>query len=231
MKWFIAILCIVAGLLLIAAYMPPLEQSRGEARRLQSQINLTKIALALLTYQAQHESLPPAIVSDAEGQPIYSWRVLILPQLGEHELYEEFQLDKSWDDPANLPLVAKMPEVFHSPHDEHSAGDGYSAYRVLLEEGPRQTYFLRDRGRVLGDESVTDGRAATAMVVENLHESVVWTQPEELSPQEFLNDMKLASDRYPWLQLVTADGGTVLLEEPTEEDLVPYLYANDGKKP
>lgn len=231
MKWFIGILCFVGVLLLLVAYMPPLEQSREEARRLQSKMHLTKITLALLTYDAEYGCLPPAIVADAEGQALYSWRVLILPQLGQQTLYEQFQLDKPWDDPANLPLVAKMPEVFHSPHDEHSTSQGYSAYRVLLEDGERQTLFLRNRGRDFDDETLSDGRAATAMVVENLHASVIWTQPDEFSPQEFLKDMKMGKDRYSWLQCVTADGESVFLNDPTEEDLVPYLYANDGKTP
>jgi hypothetical protein len=41
-----------------------------------------------------------------------SWRVHLLPYLGEGKLYDQLNLNRPWFDPVNLPLAKKMPEVF-----------------------------------------------------------------------------------------------------------------------
>ena len=48
--------------------------------------NLKQIGLALLEYHQKYGSFPPAFVADANGKPLYSWRVLILPELGRPTL-------------------------------------------------------------------------------------------------------------------------------------------------
>jgi hypothetical protein len=42
-----------------------------------------------------------------------SWRVFLLPWLGEQTLFSKFRLDESWDSPHNLSLVAEMPDIYH----------------------------------------------------------------------------------------------------------------------
>ena len=81
----------------------------GRIRRMQAASNLRQIGLALSDYEAEHGRLPPAIVRDSGGRPLYSWRVLILPYLGEEELYNEFRRDEPWDGPHNRRLIDKAP--------------------------------------------------------------------------------------------------------------------------
>ena len=52
-------------------------------RRAQSSNNLKQAALAILFYHATYGSLPPAESEDADGRPLLSWRVAILPFLEE----------------------------------------------------------------------------------------------------------------------------------------------------
>lgn len=47
--------------------------------------------------------------------PGLSWRVQLLPYLGEEELYKQFKLNEPWDSDANKPLIGKMPRVFSTP--------------------------------------------------------------------------------------------------------------------
>src|SRR4051794_10739862 len=84
----------------------------GPAAREKSITSLKQFALAFHNHNADQGRLPPARVYDKDGRPLYSWRVLILPYLGEKKLYEEFRLDEPWDGPHNKKLLAKMPEVF-----------------------------------------------------------------------------------------------------------------------
>src|SRR5262249_217448 len=55
------------------------EYVREPAERIKSSDNLRKIALALHNYNDTMGRLPPAVVYDKEGRPLYSWRVLLHP--------------------------------------------------------------------------------------------------------------------------------------------------------
>jgi hypothetical protein len=88
---------------------------RGEyivAGQTENSDRLKIIGRALQAYAQDHGSYPPAALLNRKGQPTVSWRVLILPYLGEKDLYERFDLTKPWDDPVNLRLLREMPAVY-----------------------------------------------------------------------------------------------------------------------
>src|SRR4051794_36436380 len=59
--------------------------------------NLWNLTLAMMAYNQEHGSLPPAAVRGADGKPLLSWRVLLLPYLEEAELHGRFKFDEPWD--------------------------------------------------------------------------------------------------------------------------------------
>jgi hypothetical protein len=69
--------------------------------------NLKQIALAMHKYQSTYRRLPTAAVCSPTGEPLYSWRVLLLPFLEERELYEDFHLNEAWDSPHNTKLLPR----------------------------------------------------------------------------------------------------------------------------
>lgn len=79
------------------------------------QANLRAIGLALQAYHADHGCYPPAYMADASGRPLHSWRVLILPYLGEPELFRAYRFDEPWDGPNNARLATWMPELYQCP--------------------------------------------------------------------------------------------------------------------
>lgn len=79
--------------------------------------DLRQIGLALVNFHDAYGAFPPGYVVDASGTPLYSWRVLILPFLGQQDLYDQFDLTKAWNDPVNMPLVHQMPDVYRRPGD------------------------------------------------------------------------------------------------------------------
>jgi hypothetical protein len=142
----------------------------------QCRSNLRRIAEALRQYEIQHGSLPPAYIPDANGKPMHSWRVLILPQLDERGLYERYDFNEPWDGPKNSLLARSMPEVFACPADPDARTKGETSYMVLV--GPQTLFPGRTTSRT---GNITDDRAMTILVAEIPVAGVVWTEPKDLN--------------------------------------------------
>ena len=71
--------------------------------------HLKTLAAALDKYHEKHGVYPPAALCDTEGRPVLSWRVALLPYLGEEALFNEFKLDEPWDSLHNKRLLKKLP--------------------------------------------------------------------------------------------------------------------------
>lgn len=145
----------------------------GEAGpREQSKRNLKKILLAFHQYVDQDNHLPAAAIYGTDGQPKLSWRVALLPHLGEKELFEEFRLEEPWDSPHNHPLIARMPAVFETPH--FPTPPGWTRIRGFIGKGA-----LFEGAQGIGIAAITDGTSNTAMLA-SASEAIPWTKPGEL---------------------------------------------------
>ncbi|MCA9099288.1 MAG: DUF1559 domain-containing protein, partial [Planctomycetaceae bacterium] len=111
---------------------------------------------------------------DAEGKPKLSWRVHLLPWLGELNLYNQFHLDEPWDSPHNLPLLDKMPEIFLSRG--LTGGTNLTGFQVVWS--PESYYSSPNNRPTFG--RITDGDDLTIGVIETPPElAVSWTKPED----------------------------------------------------
>jgi hypothetical protein len=73
--------------------------------------------MALKQYHDAYQSLPPAYIADANGVPVHSWRVLLLPFLGYRDLYERYTFDEPWDSARNRLVTEHSVEIFSCPSD------------------------------------------------------------------------------------------------------------------
>src|SRR5262245_36550552 len=84
-----------------AADTPPLPgEDRPEARD-RTIDNLKTLGLAMGVYAHVHDGRFPPAAIHKEGKPLLSWRVALLPILGQKALYEKFRLEEPWDSPHN----------------------------------------------------------------------------------------------------------------------------------
>jgi len=164
----------------IAFLSSAMEQILGP---LTSQIKLYRfkqIGLAIHNHESAYKVLPPSKEGrDADGKSILSWRVHILPFVGELELYKRFRLKEPWNSEHNLTLLDKMPDIFKG------SASGFEAYSDLK---PGYTTFLAPVGddTIFGGakpvklSDVKDGTSNTIWLVEVKAEfAKPWTSPED----------------------------------------------------
>ena len=136
--------------------------------------NLRQLGLALNLYHDTYGSFPPAYVTDASGTPAHSWRVLLLPQLGEHELYAAYRFDEPWNGPHNRELLARMPAVYACP--EHQAPEsGITRYVAIVG---KETIWPEQYAAALHD--VRDGSSNTIQLVEWSDSDIAWLEPRDI---------------------------------------------------
>jgi hypothetical protein len=133
---------------------------------------LREIACALHDYQDRHRKLPPAVIHDPNGKPLYSWRVLLLPYVEEADRFRNFKLDEPWDSPNNKKLLEPTPAVYRLPWP--ATPPGMTHYLGFTGPG---TAFERD-GLTLEDD-FPDDLSDTILVVEAA-EAVPWSKPVDL---------------------------------------------------
>ena len=83
-------MCVVIPILM-ALILPAVQKAREAARRSVDMNNMRQISIALDMYVNTHNAYPPPYVTDADGKPLYSWRVLILPYLDQDALYSRYK--------------------------------------------------------------------------------------------------------------------------------------------
>jgi prepilin-type processing-associated H-X9-DG protein len=154
----------------LALLLPAVQAARESARRMQSTNNLKQICLALHNYHDVYGSFPPAVVTDASGQPLYSGRVLLLPYMGQQPLYSQFDLTQPWDSPQNSQVSQTRIMVFADPSS--ASPPGFTDY--LFVTGV-QTIF--EAGKTTKFDDIHDGTSNTIMVVEVRSSGVSWAEP------------------------------------------------------
>jgi hypothetical protein len=148
---------------------------REDSSKNVAQNDLKQVGVAMHNYHSAYNRFPGAAIRGPNGQPLLSWRVALLPYLGENALYQQFHLDEPWDSPANRPLVMKMPKVYAHPLDQASNQAGMTHCQVCVGPG---TVFENPQGHKLTD--ILDGTSNTALVLEATN-AVIWTKPDDLN--------------------------------------------------
>ena len=154
-----------------------------------------QLACALHSYHEVFGTFPPAYTTDANGKPLHSWRVLLLPYLEQHRLYEEIRLDEPWDSPHNSQFheMALDDYFFRIPNNY------FCPSRPKDEREKGLTPFQM----VIGPDTISNGPNCTTLseitrdtsdVILFVEASVpvCWMKPEDL-PQSALKNGVVSS--------------------------------------
>jgi hypothetical protein len=158
-------------LAIIVLLLPAMGTARPAMRRNQCMNQMMQITLAILEYESAYGHLPPPYSIDEKGNPLHSWRVLILPYLEEHDLYEAIDLTKPWHHPNNLALQSRMPSVYQCPSYEPDANgfDATTAYVAVIGE-----HTAWPRSGTARTFDITDGPSKTLALLESEKHRIHW---------------------------------------------------------
>lgn len=214
--------------------------SRGTANA-----SLKQLAIAMHMYHDKHGHLPTAAVCDDNGTPLLSWRVEILPFLGEESLHRRFNLDEPWDSPNNIQLLECMPAVYFAPPMPTLAPPPHTTFFQVFV-GPGTAF---ESGRKLNfpgpgrRNDFPDGLSTTILIAEGGN-PVLWTKPEDLAyeadrPLPPLGGIFSGTGKFPltrsrghYMQAAmgSAEIRYIDLDRISEETLRRAIVRNDGKE-
>lgn len=163
----------------------------GAVHRSTCSDHLRQISLAMLRYEIDHGTLPPAFTVDESGEPLHSWRVLLLPYLGQQELHDKIRLDEPWDSQHNRKFHIAEVEFYQCP--AHALSAGRTRYAVVV--GPDMP-FQAGKGRPFSDFGP---QSATMPLVVECKSDVCWMDPRQDVAQEMayagINSTEFANQR------------------------------------
>jgi len=210
-------------LVLIALFLPAMRTAGPASRRMQCANNLKQIGLALHNYQAEFRCLPPAYTVDANGKPLHSWRTLILPYVEQKSLYDQIDLSKPWNDPANKIAHETTIPIYRCP--ETDLPPEQTTYVAVVVPGgclqPAQPRAMSD---------ITDDTDLTLVVVDaDESQAVHWMEPRDVG-EEWLLSLSAADDlqhRFAVLG-VCASGSVITLDKTIREATLRALVSING---
>jgi hypothetical protein len=211
---------------LVALLLPAIQAARQAAGRNETANNMKQIMLAFHNYHDVKKGFPAHANYSADGKPLLSWRVHILPYLEEGAgVYQQFKLDEPWDSPHNQALIAQMPQVYQNPNLPLEPGKT----NYLAVVGEPCIMDGTDKGKRL--PQITDGTSNTIMLVESAPDQAVeWTKPDDWEFDANNPKAGLGGVRPGNWNAGFADGSVQPIPEMIDAEQLKAMFTRDGRE-
>ena len=159
----------------VALLLPAVQASREAARRMQCMNHMKVIVLAIHNYHDARGVLPPLYTVDADGKPLHSWRVLLLPYMEQTALYSQIRLNEPWDSEYNKQFHNVNIPVYRCPSNPNIADRANCNFAAIAGEG----FVPAKKAGSMGDytmERLADGTSDTIAIVE-VKQPFCWMDP------------------------------------------------------
>ena len=212
---------------LVALLLPAVQAAREAARRNDSLARLRDFSIAMQNHHEATGRFPAHAIYSADGNPLLSWRVRLLPFMEEMELYREFHLDEPWDSEHNKQLIARMPDVLHSASSPFNQADGKTLFVAPIGDG-----FVMDGTKDgVGIRQLSDGTSKTIMIVEaDPDKAVIWTKPDDLQV-DLENPTAGLGKLHPGVFIAAfADGHAAPVATALDPATIKALFTRNGRE-
>jgi prepilin-type processing-associated H-X9-DG protein len=219
---------LVCGGILTALLLPAVQAAREAAKHAQCSNNLREISLAMLRYEQAYGCFPPAYVADKKGKPMHSWRVLLLPYMGQQNLYNQYRFNEPWDGPNNRRISDLALGLYQCP-TQPDRKEPTTNYMMVV--GP---HTISDGPHSRRISAITDGVSNTIMLVEVADSDTWWAEPRDLNFDEInfkINSSKrqgISSYHPGGVNAAFCDGSVRFLSDSINPQLVKAMFTIDG---
>ncbi len=221
----LSVFCLGGGGILVALLLPAVQAAREAARRMQCSNNMKQIGLALHNYHDTYKSFPSVFIPDADGKPMHSWRVALLPYIESSPLYDQYDFNKPWNSPENQALSRVRMAFYSCPSDPKSQTATTTSYMAVAGAG-----LGFENGKFLKLPDFTDGTANTILVVEVNGSTVNWLEPTDLTVDEFIARLNAPpTGGHPGgINVLFADGSVRFIAQMTPPAVLKSLVTRSG---
>ena len=202
--------------------------SHEDPSRARCVFNLSHLATAIWDYETALGHLPAAGVSVNNGKPVQSWRVAILPWLGQKDLFDKYDPKQPWNSPKNRKLAGSMPDFFRCPNDPAANRTTQQTSYVMIA-GKGGLGGLNGEARPL---DTVASPSTTILLIEVPGSGVHWMDPRDLSIDEVVARLKMP-DRggHPGLLLAAfCDGHVEAMSDENIDRTLRGLANSDKQK-
>lgn len=154
--------------ILVALLLPAVQQAREAARRTQCKNNLRQIGLAMHSYVASNNVLPPSSCINPKITTNGSWSIhgRLMPFLEQSNLYSQIDLSRAW---SNFPIISgfRIP-IYACPTDpkanvqRNTGNNGINLYPTNYGFN-MGTWFIFDPVSGQGGDGITFPNGALSM--------------------------------------------------------------------
>jgi len=193
------------------------------------------IGLAFHNAASTNNQLMPLAIVDADGRPLLSWRVALLPFIGQEQLHREFHLDEPWDSPHNILLLPRMPEIYVCPSSPIPPSEGITLY--VAAAGPGMFFDAPEPipgTAMIGVplSAIHDGTSNTILVLESgRNNGVPWTSPQELTVDidEAIDGLREAQTNHAGVRMTLfGDGSVRTMPQQIDAKTLRAQFTRDG---
>ena len=211
--------------------LPAVQAAREAARRSQCSNNLKQIGLAMHNYHDTYKCFPSAVLTDADGQPMRSWRIAVLPFMESSSIPDRYDQNEPWDGPNNRLLHSIPINAYQCPSDA-LIGDCDTSYVMISGEGsiggePNEVVTMAD---------IRDGTSNTIIAMEVSGPRIHWLEPRDMSIDEavdYIIDPAAGGYSHPHpggVNVLMADGSVHFISRTIDPQLLVLLMTrNDGQ--
>jgi len=205
---------------------------RGESNRRRECVGrLKQLGLALHSYHYAFDCFPPPYVTDAQGKPLYSWRVLILTYAEGTKLWSQWRFDEPWDSAHNQSLWDELGPPYDCPVARRNRPPGTPQRAdYLAVVGPGMAW---EAGKCLSLHDFADGGSNTILLVEVRGSQIHWAEPVDVDGTASLKinaprGLSIGSHGSGGVNVLFVDGSVVHLPDTTSEEQIKALLTRAG---
>jgi hypothetical protein len=227
---------VVVALLLICLGLPMISRAREDARRAMCANNLKQIGLALYYYQDRCDTLFPVRKCDAEGEPLHSWRVMVLSCLDCSTGGVQYDRSEPWNGPKNISLAKRTPDIYSCSKEADDAQQGITHYVAVTGvdgawlEPTSGDYKQSNPVRVVEVGSPFAWMEPRDVSLEDICIAASESSASELSSRHIIEGDFFFYDRPAGANALFADGTVRLIPPGVPVDVLRAALAGDRKQ-